>query len=151
MEQRFETFTVLIGRVSRSIKRLKAEQMELLDLKGPHVSCLYYLYRFGPLTAAELCDRCEEDKAAISRSLEYLEDTGYLSCRVTGPKKYRSPLVLTEKGQTAGAEVARRIEGVVEAASEGLAEEERLSMYRSLETICENLEKLCQTQRRKTK
>ena len=38
MEQRFETFTVLIGRISRCIKRLKAEQMELLDLKGPHVS-----------------------------------------------------------------------------------------------------------------
>lgn len=153
MEQRFETFTVLIGRISRSIKRLKAEQMELLDLKGPHVSCLYYLYCFGPLTAAELCDRCEEDKAAISRSLEYLENAGYLSCRVTGPKKYRSPLVLTEKGQTAGAEVARRIGGIVETASGGLTEEERLSMYRSLETICKNLEGLCQsqTQRRKTK
>lgn len=153
MEQRFETFTVLIGRISRCIKRLKAEQMELLDLKGPHVSCLYYLYRFGPMTAAELCDRCEEDKAAISRSLEYLENSGYLSCKITGPKKYRSSLVLTEKGQTAGAEVARRIEGIVEAASANLNEEERLAMYHALEAICENLEKLCQNQnqRRKTK
>ena len=40
MEQRFETFTVLINRISRSIKRLKAGQMAQLELKGPYVSCL---------------------------------------------------------------------------------------------------------------
>ena len=27
MEERFETFTVLIGRISRSIKRIKSEEM----------------------------------------------------------------------------------------------------------------------------
>ena len=53
MEDRFETFTVLIARISRSIRRLKAEEMERLGLKGPHVSCLYYLGLDGPLTAAE--------------------------------------------------------------------------------------------------
>ena len=73
MDERFETFTVLINQLSRSIRRIKAEQMESINLKGPHVSCLYYLSKDGPLTAAELCDRCEEDKAAVSRSLEYLE------------------------------------------------------------------------------
>ena len=62
MEQRFETFTVLINRIGRSIKRLKAGQMAQLELKGPYVSCLYYLYRCGPMTAAELCERCDEDK-----------------------------------------------------------------------------------------
>ena len=81
MEQRFETFTVLIGKISRNIKRMKALQMAQLDLKGPHVSCLYYLYRSGPLTAAELCDRCEEDKGAVSRSLDFLERNGYVVCQ----------------------------------------------------------------------
>ena len=75
MDSRFETFTVLITRISRSIKRIKAEEMASFQLKGPHVSCLFYLYRGGPMTAAELCDRCDEDKAAISRSLDYLEKT----------------------------------------------------------------------------
>lgn len=100
MQQRFETFTVLIAKISRSIRRIKAEEMSEFHLKGPHVSCLYYLTQLGPLTAGQLCDRCEEDKAAVSRSLEYLEQNGY----VTRPdKRYRSPLTLTEKGQeTAG-------------------------------------------------
>ena len=31
MEDRFETFTVLIARISRSIRRLKAEEMERLS------------------------------------------------------------------------------------------------------------------------
>ena len=67
MEERFETFTVLIARISRSIKRIKAEEMADFELKGPHVSCLYYLSQQDSMTASELCERCDEDKAAISR------------------------------------------------------------------------------------
>ena len=86
MEDRFETFTVLIARISRSIRRLKAEEMERLGLKGPHVSCLYYLSLYDELTAAELCERCDEDKAAISRSIDYLEKNGYLTCGSGGAR-----------------------------------------------------------------
>ncbi len=144
MEQRFETFTVLVSKISRNIKRLKADQMAQLDLKGPHVSCLYYLYRCGSLTAAELCDRCEEDKAAISRSLDYLERNGYLQCQSAGNKKYKSPLILTPKGRQTGEEVARRIDRIVELASQGLTEQEREGMYQAMERICANLEELSQ-------
>lgn len=142
MDGRFETFTVLIGKIGRNIKRLKSCQMAQLDLKGPHVSCLYYLYRSGPLTAAELCDRCEEDKAAISRSLDFLEQNGYLVCRTEKNKKYKAPLVLTPKGAQAGQGVCERIEQVLSLASQGLTEEERKIMYGALEKISSNLEKL---------
>ena len=37
MKERFETFTILIARLSRSVKRIKAEQMADFQLKGPHV------------------------------------------------------------------------------------------------------------------
>ena len=115
MQQRFETFTVLIAKISRSIRRIKAEEMSEFHLKGPHVSCLYYLTQLGPLTAGQLCDRCEEDKAAVSRSLEYLEQNGY----VTRPdKRYRSPLTLTEKGQETGRAIAGKIDRLVEAAGD---------------------------------
>ena len=118
MQQRFETFTVLIAKISRSIRRIKAEEMSEFHLKGPHVSCLYYLTQLGPLTAGQLCDRCEEDKAAVSRSLEYLEQNGY----VTRPdKRYRSPLTLTEKGQETGRAIAGKIDRLAEAASEGIS------------------------------
>ena len=62
MQQRFETFTVLIAKISRSIRRIKAEEMSEFHLKGPHVSCLYYLTQLGPLTAGQLCDRRDRDR-----------------------------------------------------------------------------------------
>ena len=142
MDERFETFTVLINQISRSIRRIKAEQMESINLKGPHVSCLYYLSKNGPLTAAEMCDRCEEDKAAVSRSLEYLEQNGYL--QIPEGKRYRRPLVLTQKGAAAGAEVSRRIDSIVALASCDVLEEDRLAMYRALSIISKNLEKIYQ-------
>ena len=144
MDERFETFTVLINQISRSIRRIKAEQMESINLKGPHVSCLYYLSKNGPLTAAELCDRCEEDKAAVSRSLEYLEQNGYL--QIPEGKRYRRPLMLTQKGAAAGAEVSRRIDSIVALASCDVLEEDRLAMYRALSIISKNLEKIYQNQ-----
>lgn len=142
MDERFETFTVLINQISRSIRRIKAEQMESINLKGPHVSCLYYLSKNGPLTAAELCDRCEEDKAAVSRSLDYLEQNGYL--QIPEGKRYRRPLVLTQKGSAAGAEVSRLIDSIVDLASCDVLEEDRLAMYRALSIISKNLEKIYQ-------
>ena len=99
MENRFETFTVLINRISRNIRKIKNQEMEEYQLRSAHISCLYYLYASDGLTAAELCERCEEDKATISRALEFLEEEGYLSCESKTAKRYKSPLSLTEKGE----------------------------------------------------
>ena len=140
MEERFETFTVLIARISRSIKRIKAEEMAEFGLKGPHVSCLYYLSRCGEMTAAELCERCDEDKAAISRSLDDLEKNGYITCASGAGKRYKSPLCLTEKGRAVGRAIGEKSTRIVDAASEGLSERERQTMYRALTLISENLE-----------
>ena len=125
MEERFETFTVLITRISRSIKRIKADEMADFELKGPHVSCLYYLSQRDGMTAAELCERCDEDKAAISRSLDDLEKNGYITCASGAGKRYKSPLRLTERGKAVGRAIGEKITRIVEAASEGLSEAER--------------------------
>ena len=113
MEERFEAFTVLIARLSRSIRRIKAEEMADFGLKVSHVSCLYYLHCAGALTASELCERCEEDKAAVSRAVDELEAGGYLTGESSGKKRYKSPLRLTEKGAAVGEKIARKIDGVV--------------------------------------
>lgn len=54
------------------------------------------------ITATDLCERCEEDKATVSRSLDYLENGGYLVCESKSAKRYKSPLRLTEKGKEIG-------------------------------------------------
>jgi len=78
MQERFETFTVLINRISRDIRKIKNQEMADYHIRGAHVSCLYYVYSLGSVTSAELCEHCEEDKATISRAVDYLETNGFL-------------------------------------------------------------------------
>ena len=143
MQERFQTFTTLIARLNRCIRKIKTEEMAELDLKSPHVSCLYYLYKTDSLTSKELCDVCEEDKANISRSIEFLEKNGYIVCRSKTEKRYKSPLVLTEKGRETGAYITCEVDAILDAVSVGISAEDREIMYRSLSVICDNLQKIC--------
>lgn len=142
MEERYETFTVLIARINRSIKRVKSAEMAEFQLKGPYVSCLYYLSLTDGLTAAAICERCDEDKAAISRSLDDLEKSGYITCESSTGRRYRAPLHLTERGRAVCRGINERIDRIVDSASQGLSEAERKSMYRALTLISENLEQM---------
>lgn len=140
MKERFETFTVLINRISRNIRKIKNQEMAEYHLRSSHISCLYYLYSSNQATATELCERCEEDKATISRALDYLETNGYLICLSNSPKRYKSPLQLTEKGLAVAKKIAGKIDGVLDAISAGLSENERIAFYRSLSIISDSLE-----------
>ena len=140
MQERFETFTVLINRISRNIRKIKNQEMAAYNLRSAHVSCLYYLYSESGMTATELCERCEEDKATISRALDYLEKEGYLTCESKSTKRYKSPLLLTEKGQQVGKLIADKIGCVLDVISNCLTEVERVAFYRSLFMISEGLE-----------
>ena len=143
MQERFKTFTVQIATVSRCIRRIKTEEVAEFELKSPHVSCIYYLYKAGSLTATELCEACEEDKANVSRSVEHLEANGYLCRDPKDKRKYKSPLVLTQKGMEVGEILASKIDSILDLAGQGLTDEERAIFYKSLMIISENLQKIC--------
>jgi DNA-binding MarR family transcriptional regulator len=142
VQGRFETFTVLINRISRNIRKIKNQEMAEYQLRSPHVSCLYYLYTTQGLTASGLCERCEEDKATISRCLDYLETGGYLTRETKNAKRYKTTLSLTPKGMEIGKKIADRIDCVLDEVSAGLTEEERLAFYRSLHLISSSLEQV---------
>ena len=144
MQERFERFTVLINRISRDIRKIKNQEMAAYHLRSAHVSCLYYMYSLDSVTAAELCEHCEEDKATISRALDYLESNGFL-CRASDhAKRYRSPLRLTEKGQEVGKRIAEKINAVLDTVSHTLTEDERAAFYRSLSAISRSLGAIAQ-------
>ena len=143
MEHRFETFTVLITKINRCIRKIKNLEMAEYGLRSAHISCLYYLYGEHDLTATDLCERCEEDKATISRALDYLESNGYITCESKSAKRYKSPLLLTEKGKEVSRQIAEKINRVLDEVSAGLSEAERVSFYRSLSFISNHLEQVC--------
>ena len=140
MQERFETFTVLINRISRNIKKIKNQEMAEYNLRSAHISCLYYIYILKGATATDLCERCEEDKATISRALDYLVTNGYITRDIESTKRYKSPLLLTDKGNELGKKIADKINGVLDAISGGLTEDERIAFYRSLAIISDSLE-----------
>lgn len=140
MKERFETFTILINRISRNIRKIKNQEMAEYNLRSAHISCLYYLYSAKEMTATELCERCEEDKATISRAIDYLETNGYITCDSKSAKRYKSPLTLTEKGIEVAKKIAGKIEAVLKEISIGLTEEERVAFYRSLTVISDSLD-----------
>ena len=142
MKERFQTFTVLIAKISRNIKKIKNQEMAEYGLRSVHVTCLYYLYSAESLTATELCELCEEDKATISRALDYLEGNGFIVCESRLAKRYKSPLCLTEKGMVAGKKIADKINCVLDEICIDLTEEQREEFYRSLAIISDSLE-LC--------
>lgn len=145
MENRFEVFTTQISKISRYIRKIKSIEMSKFNLKTTHVSCLYYLYKSKDnMTAKELCDICDEDKSAISRSIDYLEKNEYIICTSKTEKRYKSPLFLTEKGKAVGIEIAKKIDNFLNEASEGISEENRDNLYKSLAVISNNLQKICE-------
>ncbi len=145
MEERYQMFTTLITKCARSVKRIKSNEMSGMNMKSSYVSCLYYLYiNDKAMTAKELCDVCEEDKSYVSRSIDALENDGYVICNSKTVKRYNSPISLTEKGLLVAKEVAKKIENIVETASIGLSEENRKIFYESLGLISNNLEMICE-------
>lgn len=149
MDNRFETFTILVNRISRNIRRIKNQEMAAYGLRSAHISCLYHLYAAEGLTATDLCERCEEDKATISRALEYLETNGYLTCESKSVKRYRSPLVLTEKGLQVSREIVEKVDLVLQEISTGLTEEARRAFYQSLTIISDSLDAVAKSSERK--
>ena len=142
MKERFETFTVLIAKISRNIKKIKNQEMAEYGLRSAHISCLYYLYSADLLTATDLCERCEEDKATISRALDFLEENGFITCESKSAKRYKSPLFLTEKGKEVGKKIFEKVNWVLDEVGAGLNDEEREKFYCSLTIISENLDKI---------
>lgn len=140
MKERFEIFTALIAKINRNIRKIKNLEMAEYELRSPHVSTLYYLYSADGLTATDLCERCEEDKASISRTLDYLETNEYIICESKSAKRYKTPLVLTEKGKAVGKQIADKIDRVLAQTAMGLTDEERDALYRSLTIISDTLE-----------
>ena len=142
MTERFKAFTVLIAKINRNIKKIKNQEMAEYGLRGVHVTCLYYLYSKDALTATELCELCEEDKATISRGLDFLEGNGYIVCDAPTGRRYKSALLLTDKGMEIGKKIADKINLVLSEICADFTDEQRAEFYHRLTVISDSLE-LC--------
>ena len=138
--RRFETFSMLITKINRNMRKLKAQEMQQFNLRSSHVHYIYYLYKEKALSLKQLSQLCISDKAAVSRGIDELQALGYV--KESDKKQYKLFFSLTEEGEKIGEKLSSRVDAVLEATSKGLSEEERLTFYNNLTIICENLQRL---------
>ncbi len=143
MLDRFERFTQGIGLAYKNISKMKAKHMSSYDLKGSHVMCIFFLGRNPEgLKATQLCELCQEDKGAVSKTLSSLIKRGLVDSNVGRLKKYRAVYTITEAGMEVYRHVVVGIDDVVKKCDEGVTDEELDVFYSVLARITDNLGKI---------
>ena len=144
MVSRYELFSSSISCIHHDIQKIERTEMAKYGLKGPHAQCLLAMSRYPEgITAARLCELCEKDKAAISRTLAELEQSGMIRREERNGSRYRANLTLTEQGLTAANAVSEKACLAVERAGTGLDDTQREIFYQVLSLIAGNLHTLC--------
>ena len=145
MVTRFEQFSAAVASIHRSIQKIERVEMARYGLKGPHAQCLLAMSRHPEgVTSSQLCIICDKDKAAISRTVAELEREGLVERCLKGKNRYRAPLKVTEQGKLAAEHVAERAKLAVEKASEGMTDEQRVTLYKVLDLIAGHLQTICE-------
>lgn len=144
MTSRFEQFSFAIYGIYRDILKIQRDEMIKHDLKGSYALYLTALHHNPEgLTATELCETCDKDKAAISRVISELEQKGLVTRVSTRDTFYRAKLKLTEKGSIIAEQVDRAAGIAVELATKGMSDNDRKIMYECLGLIATNLRGIC--------
>ena len=144
IEERYRVFTGLILSLSRSIQRIKNQEMANFGLKGNQVQCIFTLYHAGQgMNLSDLAEICDEDKGAMSRTVRQLTEQGLVQVENDENKRYKAPVCLTQKGWEFASYVTKRIANISRLGGTGLSEYGRAEMYATLSQIAENLERFC--------
>lgn len=143
MVGRFEVFTLGLSEIMSSWNKIAAEEMKAFGLKGTYVIYLIALYKHPEgLTAANLSEKCNRDKAEVSRAVASFEKKGLIKRENTTVNGYRAKITLTEQGRESTKALRERVKLAVEKGGEGLSETERENFYNALEKISINLKKI---------
>lgn len=144
MVSKYELFSTCIPSMYHDIQKIERTEMAKFGLKGPHAQCLLAISHYPEgITAARLCEVCEKDKAAISRTLSELEQCGMVRRAERNGTRYRASLTLTEQGKAAAAAVSQKACQAVEQAGNGLNDAQREVFYQVLALIADNLHTIC--------
>lgn len=145
MEQRYATFSTLLINITRCVQKIKNVEMSALGFKGKQVQCLFWLYNCDEgLSLTKLGEICGEDKGMTSRTVKELIAEGLIFVDAKSEHKYKNPIRLTAEGRRVAGIVAEKISANLEKGSRGISAEDREKLYNSLETISENLSKICE-------
>lgn len=151
MISKYEHFSLSVSSMYHDIQKIERTEMEKFGLKGPHAQILLAMHRHPEgITSSRLCEVCEKDKAAISRTISELEEKGMVQRSGNCGSRYRALLSLTPQGMIAAEAVSETARVAVEQAGTGLDDAQREVFYRVMALIAGNLHTICKDGLKKT-
>ena len=146
MLRRFEEFCSIIASIHHNIQKIERDEMEKYGLKGPYAQYLVTMSHCPEgITAAQLSEMCDKDKAAVSRALAELERRALVTREMANDTAYRALVRLTEEGASAARYVCDKVKQAVDLAGRGLTEQDRQLFYANLRRISGNLHSISKT------
>lgn len=144
MPTRYEAFTSVISAIHRCVQKIERDEMIHCGYKGAFAQYLTAMTHYPQgVTAAQLCEVCDRDKAAVSRVLSEMEDKRLIRRITPYDHSYRALLTLTEEGRAAADFVFQRGQSAVNTVGRDLTDTEREVFYTALNKIATNLEEVC--------
>jgi len=136
---RFEKFTLLIEGINKSINKIKYDIAPELGVKSVHVFWIYELMLYPEgLTATEIAAKRMVDKSLVSREINKLKKSGYITVKETAGRNYNARLVLTQKGEELAKRISEEAMRVQNAIDMGITEAELEAFYPILEKLYNN-------------
>lgn len=144
MISRYEQFSYIISSIYRQIQKIERDEMIKYGVRGSYAQYLAAMSRHPEgMTSTQLCEVCDRDKAAVSRALADMEDHGLVMRQSATDSNYRATITLTQQGRKLAAIVFDRAQTAVDAAGQGLTDEDRKVFYAALDLIAANLQAIC--------
>lgn len=135
----FEVFSTSIAQLIKAVQFLKSRKMAQYGLKGTTALCLcQILDSEDGLTAGELAEQGEIDKAQVSRCMTELSEKGFVLRNDAEGRRYKQKYQLTVEGRVAAEDIAAAARRVQETVSKNISDADLNVFYQTLYKLCEN-------------
>ena len=143
MLSRYEQFSYIVSGINRHIQKLERDEMIKFGYKGAFAQYLVAMRHYPQgVTAAQLSEICDKDKAAVSRIVTEMIAKGLVVRKSTTETMYRAKLTLSQEGEKVAQFIASRASAAIEAMGNELSDEQRKILYFALDTISDKLHTL---------
>lgn len=139
-----DKYNLLTGRVPLMISRLLSQNFKSNDivLSREQWSILAVLWKKDGVSQQKLADLTYRDKPSTTRLLDNLEKENYIERRSHETDRRQKLIFLTPKGTQIKEEIIPVLNETINAATEGLTENQILNIKEAFLTIYHNIEKL---------
>lgn len=141
MVSRYEKFSFIISEIGKNLHKISSDEMKKFGLRGSLAKYIIILHRHRDgVTATQLCELCDRNKADVSRAMAELMQLGIVER--LGDASYRVKYALSDEGKKLAHALASRAALAISCVSGELNSKDLTAFYKALDVISKNLEKL---------